>query len=86
MKAVNRWFKITAGVVFLILGLILMPVPGFGGTPVTLAGLALLASELPFAGRLREKFLALRTRYYSNASPAQRFAIVAGLILFYISR
>lgn len=56
MKQLRRPVKIVLGFVVTGLGVILMPVPGPGGTPVTLAGLAILASELPWAKRFLEFF------------------------------
>ncbi len=56
MQKLPRFLKIVLGILVTGLGIILMPVPGPGGTPVTLAGLAILASELPWAKRLLEFF------------------------------
>ena len=55
MKAIERFGVVTAGVLVVALGLVLMPLPGPGGTPVALAGLAIPSSELPWARRLLER-------------------------------
>ena len=55
MKAIKRWTTILAGSGVLATGVALMPLPGPGGTPVALAGLAILASELPWARRLLQR-------------------------------
>jgi hypothetical protein len=83
MKTVKRWLVILAGSLITLIGLILMPVPGPGGTPVTLAGLAILATELPAARRLKERFLAFRAKYYETLTPAGRKAAVTGVLFFY---
>ena len=84
MKLIKRWLKIVIGVVVTITGIILMPVPGPGGTPVTLAGLAILGSELPWAKRLMEK-LRDRTSFLSSGkhSRRKRIGIIAGILIFY---
>ena len=83
MKLIKRWLKIFVGVCVVVIGLILMPVPGPGGTPVFLAGLAILATELPFAKRLKERFLALRDKYFEKISPWKRFALIGGALALY---
>ena len=84
MKIVKRWLKIVVGGVVTIIGIILMPVPGPGGTPVTLAGLAILGSELPWAKRLmehlRERVGFLRS---GKNSRRKRIGIIAGILVFY---
>lgn|SRR3989338_7853556 len=84
MKIVKRWLKIVVGGVVTIIGIILMPVPGPGGTPVTLAGLAILGSELPWAKRLmehlRERVGFLRSGKHSRR---KRAGIIVGILVFY---
>ena len=84
MKIVKRWLKIVVGGVVTIIGIILMPVPGPGGTPVTLAGLAILGSELPWAKRLMEN-LRERTGFLRSGknSRRKRIGIIAGILVFY---
>ena len=84
MKIVKRWLKIVVGGVVTIIGIILMPVPGPGGTPVTLAGLAILGSELPWAKRLMEN-LKERTGFLRSGknSRRKRIGIIAGILVFY---
>jgi len=55
MKAMKRWATIIVGGLILAAGVILMPLPGPGGTPVALFGLVILSSELPWAKRLLER-------------------------------
>ena len=83
MKLIKRWLTIVVGVCVVVVGLILMPMPGPGGTPVTLAGLAILATELPFARRLREHFLAFRAKHLKAISPWKRFALIGGVLVAY---
>jgi len=67
-----------------VVGIILMPVPGPGGTPVTLAGLAILGSELPWAKRLMEN-LRERTGFLKSGKNSQRKRIwvITGFLIFY---
>ena len=55
MKVIKRWATIIVGGLILATGLLLMPLPGPGGTPVALLGLVMLSSELPWARRLLER-------------------------------
>ena len=55
MKVIKRWATIIVGGLVLAAGVLLIPVPGPGGLPVTLAGLAILSSELPWARRCLER-------------------------------
>ena len=84
MRIVRRWLIIIFGGFVTLGGLILMPVPGPGGLPVTLAGLAILAIELPWAKRLMEN---LKRRAESLQSGKNRrlkqIGIISGIILFY---
>ena len=84
MKLIKRWLKIVIGAIVTVVGIILMPVPGPGGTPVTLAGLAILGSELPWAKRLMEN-LRERTGFLRSGknSRRKRIGIIAGILVFY---
>jgi len=84
VKLIKRWLKIVIGTIVTIVGIILMPVPGPGGTPVTLAGLAILGSELPWAKRLMEN-LRERTGFLRSGknSRRKRIGIIAGFLVFY---
>lgn len=84
MKLIKRWLKVIVGTIITIIGIILMPVPGPGGTPVTLAGLAILGSELPWAKRLMEN-LRDRTAFLRSGKNNRwkRIGIIAGLFVFY---
>ena len=55
MELIRRWCIILLGGVVVAVGLVLMPLPGPGGLPVTIAGLAILATELPWARRFLER-------------------------------
>ncbi len=84
MKSVKRWFKIAIGLIVTVVGLILMPVPGPGGTPVTLAGLAILSTELEWAKRLMNWFVArLEKLKIHKASKWQKAGMIAGALIFY---
>ena len=84
MRIVRRWLVIISGGFVTLVGLILMPVPGPGGLPVTLAGLAILAIELPWARRLMEN---LKRRaeplQFGKKSRLKQIGIIAGIIFFY---
>jgi hypothetical protein len=84
LRLLKRWLKIAIGAAITIFGIILMPIPGPGGTPVTLAGLAILGSELPWAKklmeRLKERVGVLRI---GKTSPLLRVGIISGLVCFY---
>lgn len=84
MILIKRWLKIVIGATVTVVGIILMPVPGPGGTPVTLAGLAILGSELPWAKRLMEN-LRERTGFLRSgkSSRRKRIGIIAGILVFY---
>ena len=81
LKFAKRWITIAVGIVVTVVGLILMPMPGPGGTPTTLAGLAILAAEVPWARgillRLKDFLLAPRPWW-------MRVGIIAGLIVFWV--
>ena len=85
MKIVKRWVKIILGGIVTVIGIILMPVPGPGGTPVTLAGLAILSSELPWAKRIMEYF---KEQVVWARSGKQNFwvriGVVGGIACFYV--
>ena len=85
MKIIKRWVKIILGGVITVIGIILMPVPGPGGTPVTLAGLAILGSELPWAKRIMEK-LQERVKFFQGGKNKRwKVAIMIGLLCFYVA-
>lgn len=67
-----------------VIGLILMPVPGPGGTPVTLAGLAILATELPWAKRLMDAFIERTKVLHQNRSRRWKLAVGVGAVGFYL--
>ena len=89
MKVIKRWATIIVGGLILATGLLLMPLPGPGGTPVALLGLAMLSSELPWAKRLLERMkqrLQL-ARAQSGARMLPRLRMLAafgGLIVLWI--
>ena len=84
MTVIKRWLIIIVGGFVTVVGLILMPVPGPGGLPVTLAGLAILATELPWAKRLMEN---LKRRaeplQFGRKSRLKQIGIIVGIISFY---
>lgn len=84
-KLIKRWLIIAGGTAVTVIGLILIPVPGPGGTPVTLAGLAILGSEIPWARRLMLKLKDRVTHLKSEKTTGwKRIGIVAGIIAFYV--
>lgn len=80
MKRVKRTAVILAGACVAVIGLILMPVPGPGGTPVFLAGLAILATEVDWAKRFLAKFKAS----YTAMSKRKRTVLTYGMLIFYL--
>jgi uncharacterized protein (TIGR02611 family) len=86
MKFIKRWMIIISGGFVTVVGLILMPVPGPGGLPVTLAGLAILATELPWAKgvmeRLKQRVEFLRIEKRNRWVHA---GIIGGVITFYLA-
>ena len=81
MKLIKRWLKIALGFCIVVIGIILMPIPGPGGAPVTLVGLVILATELSFVRRLLERFAALRVKYYEKHSPRKRWVFMGVAII-----
>lgn len=77
----KRIFKIFLGLAIVILGLFLIPVPGPGGGAVVFAGIAFLATELPFARRFLDKIEALRIQHFDRLSLRKRRALIAASIL-----
>lgn len=80
IKRLKRSAVVVTGSCIAILGLILMPVPGPGGTPVFLAGLAILATEVEWA----KKFLVRFKEVYVRMSKRKRIALTCGTLIFYI--
>lgn len=82
--ALKSLLTIVAGALVTLLGIILMPVPGPGGTPVFLAGLAILAMELPWARALKDRVEArLQVSRTWKKSLWHRIGIVTGLVIIY---
>ena len=85
MKIVKRWVKIILGGIVTVIGIILMPVPGPGGLPITLAGLAILSSELPWAKRIMEKLGETVKFFQDGKNKRWKVAIITGLLFFYVA-
>ena len=81
MKAIKRWATIIVGGLVLATGLLLMPLPGPGGTPVALLGLAIFSSELPWAKRLLER-MKQRLQLARAQSGARTFPRLRMLVAF----
>ena len=88
MKVIKRWATIIVGGLVLAVGVMLIPVPGPGGLPVTLAGLAILSSELPWAHRLLDR---LKRRIQTAGSDEvdagswrRRAALATGLLALWV--
>jgi hypothetical protein len=88
MKVIKRWATIIIGGLVLAAGVMLIPVPGPGGLPVTLAGLAILSSELPWAHRFLERLkqrvpwtrsepLGVQQRWWRIGIPGTPYAILS---------
>lgn len=60
-----------AGLSVIVLGLVTGPLPGPGGIPLVLLGLAIWASEFEWAHRLMHRFKALLKRFQSWTRPQQ---------------
>jgi len=86
MKLIKRWMIIISGGFVTGIGLILMPIPGPGGLPVTMAGLAILATELPWAKGVME---GLKKRVeFLRIGKRNRWVhvgIIGGVITFYLT-
>lgn len=73
-----------AGVVLVLVGVALSPVPGPGGIPLVLSGLAVLASEFRWARRLLDRAtsqLVVLSRWAARQPAWLRAAGSAGLLL-----
>lgn len=89
MKVIKRWATIIVGGLILAAGVMLIPVPGPGGLPVTIAGLAILATEFPWAKRLLERMkqrlqLARAQRGARTVPRLRMLAAFGGLIALWI--
>ncbi|MDP3722527.1 MAG: PGPGW domain-containing protein [Candidatus Omnitrophota bacterium] len=89
MKVIKWWATIIVGGLILATGLLLMPLPGPGGTPVALLGLAILSSELPWAKRLlermKQRLQLARAQSGARTFPGVRMlAVLGGLITLWI--
>ena len=74
---VYRLLVALAGVVLVLVGVTLSPLPGPGGIPLVLAGLAVLASEFLWARRLLDRataHLLVLTRWAARQPAWLRFA------------
>ena len=80
MNHVKRHVIIATGVCVAVLGLVLMPVPGPGGTPVFLAGLAILSTEFKWA----RDFLARFKEVYGKMSKRKRLTLTYSMLAFYL--
>jgi hypothetical protein len=55
MATLAKWLTIAAGMAVLLLGVLLLPIPGPSGTPVMLVGLGILAPKVAWARRLLDR-------------------------------
>jgi hypothetical protein len=55
MSMLARGFMIAVGIAVLLLGVLLVPIPGPSGTPVMLVGLGILAPRVGWARRLLDR-------------------------------
>jgi uncharacterized protein (TIGR02611 family) len=77
----RRHLVICFGLLIMMIGLILMPVPGPGGTPVFLAGLAILATKFKWARDFLGKF----KDAYGRMGKRKRRILTVSLLLFYLA-
>ena len=88
MELIRRWCIVLIGGAVVAVGLLLMPLPGPGGLPVTIAGLAILSSELPWARRLlrrlKQRFQLVPSKRSGTAGWLKLIAIVVGLVALWI--
>ena len=70
-RAIYRFFVGVAGTLFILAGLITGPLPGPGGIPLVLLGLAIWASEFHWAHRLMTWFKSLLHRFRQWSRPKQ---------------
>ena len=88
MRIIKRWATIIVGSLVLAAGVMLIPVPGPGGLPVTLAGLAILASEVPWARwllrRFKQRLQALASERLGTRNRWKRLGMVAGLLVLWL--
>ena len=74
--------RVTLGVIVLIAGLLMLPLPGPGLVTIA-AGLALLASDVPYARKLLER---VRKRLPSDSDgKVSRPVVIAGLVISVIT-
>lgn len=66
-----------AGLVLIMLGFVSGPLPGPGGIPLVLLGLAVWSSEFEWAHRLMERFKAQLRRFRTWSRPRQALSWVA---------
>jgi uncharacterized protein (TIGR02611 family) len=79
LKKLPRPLVIGVGLFVTLLGAVLMPVPGPGGTPVFLAGLAILATEFHWARNILSRF----KEAHSRMDKRKRLALTFTLLAFY---
>ncbi len=70
-RAIYRFFVGLAGGLFIVAGLVTGPLPGPGGIPLVLLGLAIWASEFHWAHRLMMRFQDLLHRFRQWSRPRQ---------------
>lgn len=70
-KAIIRWFRLIIGWIFVVVGVILIPLPIPAGALIAVVGLALLLPENKF---LHNKLCLLRKRYQGLNKPLRKLA------------
>ena len=85
----QRFGVVIAGALVIVLGLIVLPLPGPGGLPVILVGLGILSTELPWARRLLERLTQRMQRSHAKRLGARRprkhlVVVTAGLFALYL--
>ncbi|MBA8794993.1 uncharacterized protein (TIGR02611 family) [Friedmanniella endophytica] len=80
MRVVYRFLIGMAGLLLIVAGLVTGPLPGPGGIPLVLLGLAVWASEFIWAHRLMQRFKAA-VHWFGRLSRRRKVAIIGGIVL-----
>lgn len=86
MRIIRRWAIIIVGVVIIVAGIIISPIPGPGGMPVILGGLMVLALEVAFARRVLLKLRRLYGAFnlWRRNNQMLWICLLIGIIISYI--
>ncbi|MDB5166823.1 MAG: hypothetical protein JWM37_895 [Candidatus Saccharibacteria bacterium] len=95
-RRVRQGIVLILGLLFVLAAVITSPIPGPGGIPLFLIGIAILATEFEWAQRLRDRILVLvrqlgdwfrsHVQYTINIIAIFASVLALGLILYFTSR